>query len=57
MNTPSCEACNDTYEVNGESCMECCPHDEQDHFICLDCGYEGDPGEAIDAAMDYMENR
>lgn len=31
-------------------CQECCPHNEYDHDICLDCGYERDPGEAIDAA-------
>ena len=38
--------------MNEEECM----HDEFDHDICLDCGYERDPGEAIDAAMDLLEN-
>lgn len=32
-----------------------CPHDEFDHDICIDCGYERDPGEAIDRAMDAYE--
>ena len=36
-------------------CQECCPHDERDHFICLDCGHEQDPGELIDAAEYDME--
>jgi len=33
-------------------CQDCCPHDERDHFICLDCGHEQCPGELIDA-MEY----
>jgi hypothetical protein len=37
-------------------CQQCCPHDEYDHYICLDCGYEKDPGEDIDAAMDYYKD-
>ncbi len=32
-----------------------CEHFEFDHDMCLDCGYERDPGEAIDRAMDYYE--
>lgn len=38
-------------------CQSCCCHDERDHGVCLDCGHEEDPGEAIDRAMDYMEDR
>ncbi len=34
-----------------------CLHHEHDHFICIDCGEELDPGSFIDAAMDYYENR
>lgn len=42
------QPCDDT------ACQECCPHDEFDHYICLDCGYEKCPGEDIDAAeYDY----
>jgi hypothetical protein len=38
------------------NCQDCCPHsDSRDHGICIDCGHEQDPGEAIDAAMDYYE--
>lgn len=33
-----------------------CPHDEWDHDICLHCGYERDPGIAIDAAKDRWED-
>lgn len=40
-----------------DGCQTCCNHDERDHGICLDCGHEQDPGEAIDRAMDYMEDR
>jgi hypothetical protein len=36
-------------------CQECCSHDERDHGICLDCGHEQDPGEAIDRAMDSLD--
>lgn len=38
-------------------CQQCCPHDERDHGFCLDCGHEEDPGEAIDRAMDALEDR
>lgn len=40
-----------------EQCQTCCPHDERDHGICLDCGDEEDPGVAIDRAMDSLEDR
>lgn len=40
-----------------EDCQECCPHDERDHGICLNCAHEEDPGEVIDRAMDYWEDR
>jgi len=40
-----------------DHCQYCCPHDERDHGICLDCEHEEDPGEAIDRAMDAMEDR
>lgn len=37
---------------------QCCEHgDSRDHGICIDCGHEEDPGEAIDRAMDYLEDR
>ena len=39
-----------------DKCQLCCPHDEYDHWICLDCGHEKDPGEDIDAAMDYIKD-
>jgi Fe2+ or Zn2+ uptake regulation protein len=43
------EPCNDL------KCVECCEHNEHDHFVCLDCGKELDPGEFIDAAEYDME--
>ena len=30
----NCEECND----QDDTCQECCPHDEHDHGICMDCG-------------------
>lgn len=33
-NKVNCEACQDECD----DCQECCPHDEHDHGICLDCG-------------------
>jgi hypothetical protein len=38
-------------------CAICCEHDEFDHDQCIDCEYERDPGESIDHAMDYFEDR
>jgi hypothetical protein len=38
-------------------CQQCCPHDERDHGICLDCGDEDDGSAAIDKAMDALEDR
>lgn len=40
-----------------EGCQDCCPHDEFDHYICLDCGYEKDPGGDIDAAYEFMRDQ
>lgn len=38
MNTYQCDECKDTYEnTDGSGCSECCPHDEHDHGICLNC--------------------
>ena len=39
------------------ACQDCCDHQERDHGICLDCSQEEDPGEAIDRAMDALEDR
>lgn len=60
-----CPVCNDegvvVYTLNNIpdtiNCASCCPHDERDHGICLDCGDEEDPGVAIDRAMDALEDR
>jgi Fe2+ or Zn2+ uptake regulation protein len=44
-----CTDCNDTGELpNGEACPKCCKHSEHDHFICLDCGHEGEPSDYYD---------
>lgn len=62
-----CTNCNDTGEVNGAPfseenqihlvpCSECCPHDELDHGICMDC--EKDFSEEISArAYDTYKDR
>lgn len=47
-------------DANSEYCCEpecqaCCPHDEHDHYVCLDCGAELDPGVDIDRAMDSID--
>lgn len=49
MTRYECEGCDDT------ECQDCCEHNETDHFICIDCGYETDPGEAIDRAEYDMD--
>lgn len=52
------EAAHEASEDCGvERCEECCPHDEYDHDECMDCGHERCPGEAIDRAMDSLEDR
>lgn len=51
------QCCADDTPCEQQDCQQCCPHDEFDHDICLDCGYEHDPGIAIDRAMDYGEDR
>ena len=38
-------------------CQSCCQHEDFDHDMCLDCGYERCPGDAIDRAMDSWEDR
>ena len=54
-----CLVCKDmTYQPNSsESCQECCSHNEFDHYICLDCGYEKCPGEDIDAIEYALSDR
>lgn len=48
-----CVDCGEDLNSDG-ACRECCPHDERDHWLCLNCGDQGDD---IDAAMDAMEDR
>jgi len=51
-----CDACEDTACLpNGDICQECCPHDDHDHFICIDCGHEGEPSDFGDE--DYGQER
>lgn len=51
-----CETCQDTGEIVAKDpwkssrsvphgCPDCCPHDELDHFICLDCSKEFEPSD------------
>lgn len=51
----SCLECEDSQFVEGEPCQECCPHNEFEHFTCLDCGYEKCPGDCIDRAEYYID--
>ena len=53
-----CEECRDSgLTIDGNSCSACCEHQELDHYVCLDCGKELDPGEFIDKAMDRYEDQ
>lgn len=59
MSAINCDVCQDTGEVayqkwsiskqlyitTTKGCQACCPHNEHDHFICLDCDYEGEPSD------------
>ena len=49
-------ACDGSSDCGEVTCQQCCTHDERDHGVCMDCGHEQDPGEAIDRAMDYLES-
>lgn len=52
---PDCEKCGDSGEFDGSGCPDCCEHHEHDHFICLDCGHEGEPSDYYDE--DYGSDR
>ena len=54
---PTCEACNDTGEVGGDPCVECCEHefDPDEGFTCLNCGKQGEPSDCGDE--DYGQER
>ena len=49
-----CKECKDKQD----GCQACCPHDERDHGICLDCGDEqedygsSEADALVDAAKD-----
>lgn len=46
MPNETCETCGDIGHINNEGvCQDCCPHDEHDHYICLDCGLETEPSD------------
>lgn len=37
----NCHDCNDSGQTKvGISCQSCCPHDDRDHGICIDCEQE-----------------
>jgi Fe2+ or Zn2+ uptake regulation protein len=44
-----CQVCQD----EDDTCQECCPHDEHDHGICLDCGK--DNYENLVEAVDFND--
>lgn len=49
MNTYSiqCTECNEPidHKEDYDACTKCCPHEEHDHWICMYCGFEGNPGD------------
>lgn len=50
-----CETCQDTGEVHGEGCQECCDHSDRDSHCCLICGAEIDWSDFYDE--DYGQDR
>ncbi len=59
---PCCAGGNPAEKPGGpcemERCQACCPHDEFDHYVCMDCDYEKCPGDDIDAAeLQYGDDR
>lgn len=55
-----CEGGNVTFDgkyCDERGCQACCPHEERDRGICLDCEQEEDPGISIDRAMGSLEDR
>lgn len=63
----NCETCQDdgehlvytylnskTLKAQLKPCTECCPHDEHDHGICLDCGLDR-TDYFVGKAEDYYE--
>jgi len=53
-----CEDCKDVGTLrDGSGCQSCCQHCDVDHGSCMDCGADIDPGLAIDAAMDFIQDR
>lgn len=57
MSAWNCDYCQDSGEdiQDGRACQMCCPHEEHDHYICLDCGHEGEPSDYYDE--DYGQER
>lgn len=50
------EAHDANQQCGDEKCQECCEHDEHDHFICMYCDKELDPGHYIEQAMRHYED-
>jgi hypothetical protein len=44
-------------ECDEETCQECCPHDDHDHGICLDCGLDRTDDLSADAEYEYEGDR
>ena len=54
---PDCPTCAGTEAARLYRLQAACGHDEVENFMCLHCGAELDHGEAIDRAMDSLEDR
>ena len=57
---PDCPKCRDSGELpNGDICPDCCPHDEHDHGICLDCSKDiwNDIVASAEFRADCLEDR
>lgn len=49
--TPACDGSTD---CGDSGCQDCCPHDEHDHGICMDCGKDR-TDDLVGAAESYFE--
>jgi len=45
-----CEACGD------RGCQKCCEHQDHDHYICIDCGHQGEASDYYNED-DWREDR
>ncbi len=57
MEEYGCENCQDTGQIHGYQCEECCEHEEIDHDVCIDCGVvlEGETANRLYGEHEYYD--